>query len=66
MGYNGPAIWEGCVSRRQRHCDVSALAGSVSWRKEGMAHFLPADSYRHGYKVCWFDAGSRYKVLSGR
>jgi len=33
------------------------LADNVSRRKEGMAYFLPS-----GYKVCWVDAGSRYKV----
>jgi hypothetical protein len=27
------------------------LARKLSRCKEGMAHFLPADSYRHGYKV---------------
>jgi hypothetical protein len=30
------------VPRRQRHCNVSALAGYVSGRKEGMARFLPS------------------------
>ena len=32
-------------------------ARKLSRCKEGMAHFLPS-----GYKVCWVDAGSRYKV----
>ena len=39
--YNGPAVVVVSVTRRQRQCNVSALAGSVSRRKEGTAQFLP-------------------------
>ena len=51
MAYNGPAIWGGCVTRRQHPATVLVSRGSgatkLSRCKEGMAWFLPS-----GYKFC--------------
>ena len=42
MTTNGPAIWGGCVTRRQHRHDPGTLATKLSRCKEGMAHFLPS------------------------
>jgi hypothetical protein len=43
---NGPAIWGGCVTRREhrapRVLGAGTLARKLSRCKEGMAHFLPS------------------------
>ena len=48
MNANGPAIWGGCVTRREHRAGgPGTLAAKLSRCKEGMAHFLPS-----GYKFC--------------
>jgi len=40
LKYNGPAIWGGCVTRRQHRHVLFSLARKLSRCKEGMAWFL--------------------------
>jgi hypothetical protein len=71
MAPNGPAIWGGCVTRREHRQDPDTLARKLSRCKEGMAHFLPS-----GYMFCkhyacrgtnLIGAGklSRYRIFVG-
>ena len=66
MKHNGPAIWGGCVTRRKHRQSPGTLAWILSRWKEGMAHFLPPDSYREWYKFYWVLARSRYKFDRSR
>ena len=65
-------MWELCNLTARQYGEVvlpdastdhgpDTLARKLSRCKEGMAHFLPADSYRHGYRVFWTLRVSRYK-----
>jgi len=41
LAHNGPAIWGGCVTRREHRQSPDTLARKLSRYKEGMAQFLP-------------------------